>query len=1283
MPRLKKITLDADSGKAIESPTNPRLARKPVFYSGETVAVDVNLLELTPNSDGTSSYSEVKPSGSNQVFMRLGTTTTLVAQGTDFSYVPPARYQATLGFTTAPAVQIPLTIQTDQVPTVAPVFEVVNFSKAVTTATSAFGAVTALLRAVMSQTVVPAVTVPVPIELPDAFRYPGMEVFVAGTAITFSAAVNSPVSAGFSVTTSADSVSAIAITRAGSGYPDGTYSLTLTGGTVTTAAQATCVASGGSIISVTIVTGGSGYVTKPAASLFTPDRSITAVYPSIIRATINDRPRFHWHRPAGTNTVVTLSCTVPTSTSTPVTAASPVVRMEYVATDSEGMPLWEINLVSGGYGYLTVPAVSAPAHTVSARRRTTTASVAGNDLIVSVTYDNDAIATAEDGSLIPGSDPYHLALSGPYYDRGLNTVDGRGPFPNGVLGAEFRSGTYSLITNGNTPSGQAKVAMLPAARGSLGRSVLGYGIATQNNFLRLAYEPNQLTAQKMRELAGRSFICAVIPQREPNLPASVSTVNALNETAPDRYAIVRVTLRDYPGGFPDYYVGQTYYASSGSQTIAVTQGLLSPEGTGTPSFAPGGGFFEPTIEFLDYGKGYKTPQFVGTNAHQRFSYNLRVLSGLKPGYVIDETPGGRTVTAVTTGSLDTDSFIQTAYSERATVVTQQGEQGIQTVVYNSGFGYQKAGYYVASQATSGGRIRYVEVINRPAGYGYGSWSCTVTGGGGSGAEIVLEYSAPARNPYSLDNNLSSLFNNMSGSYTARVVCAGSGYTSTPSIIAPGPSSQGNYTRSIVAGGSVYGLEYAFPSGTSTTKDNLDPTKAAFVVAKSRFLSSLGYEITPENSLSQTSLDENGRPYSSARTKVTRYYGCVCNGVYYKTKNITIKTLDIMRRGLQWVSTDPDNPVPNNFDLVDKCFEYEFPGPVYKYPLVIDESPEPYGTAEGFVIFTPVDVRRPSSSIRIFITKTGYGYVTKPSITIQAPPISGYYIKSVDIADGFGSVLPDFDGNRFYGVDPSSFVGAQALTGGGRQLLQKAVLYPNSGVPVNISYDQFGQTTNVVTGGYVCEISPSPIIGDDQYRLNVQELNFYNQRNYQYNHAQQLANNVPAAVERERIWQKYEGKKVHYVQRRDFSPAIYSTIPTVSAPTFSGCVITAVTVVCQGYWYSKETATITNLDPTGSGAVITVSEVKNGKITKVQISEGGALFSDNPQIIVSQPTDNPADTPSNFGFKNNLPISSVSAASVLADKESADVLLEVYEVDGANQNVMAQLPVTLTKRVSSV
>ena len=760
---------------------------------------------------------------------------------------------------------------------------------------------------------------------------------------------------------------------------------------------------------------------------------------------------------------------------------------------------------------------------------------------------------------------------------------------------------------------------------------------------------------------------------------------------------MRVTFRPHRSGFAEYHVGQSYLLQTPDGVETVVAGILSPEPQGDGSvpaakFAPGGAFFEPVIEFLDYGKGYKTAEAVGPQALRQFSYNLRVLSGLRPGYVIDDTPGARTVTAVTTGIVGADSFIPTALSERATVITLDAGASIQTIVDRPGFGYQQAGYFSAASVTIGGVVRSVQLINRPAGYGFGTYDCTVSGGSGSGAQVkfIVGRRADVGGPTGATNL------GYTTTFTATVVCGGSGYTSAPQITAPTPGYTGVARTNVTVGGNLTGQSYFYDE-----KINRGTYQVTDIRINGNFNSSLGYEASPlplrpvTTGIFNAATQMFGSVYLTPRGFIKEaFLTVVCNGLKYRTRG-PVGVERNVERGINYnVSLDPEYPVPAGFTPLSAEFEYDLPGDVVTYPLQFTESPEPGGTAEGFVVFTGGIAQNETfagetkaKSYRVFLTKTGYGYVTKPAITVQAPPIAGYYINSVQVATTFGTPLADFDGNQFAtNALPTQRSGDKS----------QAVLYAFSGIPHGTE-EYFGQ---LFPAYYACTVTPSPIVGAETVALACGVLRFAFARTSGFpNHDAQVRNNVGFAVAREKIWQEMEGKKVFYagvgVQRetviagqtvRSFNKvknyAIYATPPTVSAPTFPGAAITAVTVVCQGYYYTKDSAILSDQDATGSQAVLQVDEVKRGRITRVSLKEGGALYSNTPKIVFTEPGLNPADIPSEGGVKNNMTITVASANTVLGSADAADALLELYEVEGANQQVTAQIPVTLARRVSS-
>ena len=119
--------------------------------------------------------------------------------------------------------------------------------------------------------------------------------------LNLTASLNNPQGATFQVTQSGGIVITISSVLVGSGYPDGTYQLSFSGGTTagTVTASASVVASGGKITSINIQNGGSGYSSAPAANLFTPDKSLLLITPTNqISPSVNNTSLFSWYAPS-------------------------------------------------------------------------------------------------------------------------------------------------------------------------------------------------------------------------------------------------------------------------------------------------------------------------------------------------------------------------------------------------------------------------------------------------------------------------------------------------------------------------------------------------------------------------------------------------------------------------------------------------------------------------------------------------------------------------------------------------------------------------------------------------------------------------------------------------------------------------------------------------------------------------------------------------------------------------------------------------------------------------
>lgn len=142
---------------------------------------------------------------------------------------------------------------------------------------------------------------------------------------------------------------------------------------------------------------------------------------------------------------------------------------------------------------------------------------------------------------------------------------------------------------------------------------------------------------------------------------------------------------------------------------------------------------------------------------------------------------------------------------------------------------------------------------------------------------------------------------------------------------------------------------------------------------------------------------------------------------------------------------------------------------------------------------------------------------------------------------------------------------------------------------------------------------------------------------------------------------------------------YLNSATVSVVTPIGNVISSVSITCQGSYYGGDNATFVLLDANGSGASL-VPVVSAGKITGVSVLSKGYGFGDSPDIIFDIPAVIPAISVPLNAIVKDFNITTASANAILSTATQKDILMEVYETDGTNEQVVAQATVSLAKRV---
>jgi hypothetical protein len=143
---------------------------------------------------------------------------------------------------------------------------------------------------------------------------------------------------------------------------------------------------------------------------------------------------------------------------------------------------------------------------------------------------------------------------------------------------------------------------------------------------------------------------------------------------------------------------------------------------------------------------------------------------------------------------------------------------------------------------------------------------------------------------------------------------------------------------------------------------------------------------------------------------------------------------------------------------------------------------------------------------------------------------------------------------------------------------------------------------------------------------------------------------------------------------------YVTAPSISVPTPFGNVIKSITISCRGSFYEPQTALFSINDSIGSGVSLGLPILSSGGIELIPVIAGGFGYSNTPAIQFSAPTE-PIKNPLEASFvEGDFNITTASANAILSTATQRDILMEVYETDGTNEQVVAQATVSLAKRV---
>ena len=381
-----------------------------------------------------------------------------------------------------------------------------------------------------------------------------------------------------------------------------------------------------------------------------------------------------------------------------------------------------------------------------------------------------------------------------------------------------------------------------------------------------------------------------------------------------------------------------------------------------------------------------------------------------------------------------------------------------------------------------------------------------------------------------------------------------------------------------------------------------------------------------------------------------------------------------------------------------------------YPATVVTRPGRFGTQYligdgGFGYYEP-----PSAIISSLPVATG-GIVTTARLTnipqaygdgqydctIQSPSVGTAANIKLIIEDGVGRAVI-FDGGAGYTSAPIVTAPAPNLRTGiveraivtnkpqGYQIDKTYLLQTDSSpatggnCSLTLTNTQNGYVVQIVEGGFGYSSSPAVTAPSPDQPQGV--INFIQTTTQGQGYANGTYDcNIQAAPSGGKTpkvaFQKDSTRGTFIVTEQGYG---YTTAPIVSVATPFGNIINSITITCGGSYYKNESIGIKVNDGTGTDLVLNMPTICGGIVKSILVSNKGYGYSDTPTIVFDAPQI-PLPTALQLSqVEGDLNITVASANAILSTSTQKDILMEVYETDGTNEQVVAQATVSLAKRV---
>lgn len=1243
----QELFLDVSSGRFLDGESNIPTS-KPIVYSNEERSVVINVLQVKKNV-----VDKRQPSANSKYKARLGTASNLLANGLPASTAPIETIRATATLVTAPSQQAKATgiiysytgvtasvsASITTFPVVTGIFNATIFSQASVTAT-----ITASIATPVPSIITKGLLVDTP-KISDSFLINSQ--FIQSP-LSLATQLNSPVTATFTAEIFDNKLAKVNIVTKGVGYPDGSYSLSISSPNPTAATFSATVVSG-VVTTISIVTGGSGYGAGPFNLVFgSTTGTIAAATASSLNGSINQITITD----GGTNYTSAPNVTLATPSS--LTAIAQVVAI--------GGRIQSIVITSGGLGYTNAPTVTLfrPAKAIERAGKTFIyLGVKGqNTNEVNLIFPNpDDLSTPAQESKPSGTIKW---VSEGNWELNI-TSTGYGYTSQVDLSFDPIFVYLPISSYGSLSPLGGLVSSTKEAGGGRVRGC-SQPIVTEFQTELTQYSPGALRFNKTNPLL-LQWICGS------------SRINDFNARL---FQSLQGDLTATPNG-----IINSNNSCSKTLNSRFFYSTISQDLDGIGGVAPGSSldtekFYDPTfrnnandlsIKSIGFDSGrseaFDETWFPKTNL-------IKYLSS--PSQLLPEQNKALLPIRQTT---NIPSTVNIVFHSIGLEPSKRSESNPASIGPN----HQK---YVGKKARCA-----IVPSNRsfePTSYAVVEIECPQT----TQELVITAYSDNSEigwktyqyQPATIGKFFSFSYAN-GGRYTpiVRVLDAGAGYLSTYT---------GSYDLvelgSIRSGDVLFEtpsqVEYIFPKSVtqgflkSALSRDISVSTAQGGFATEYFLDYGGFGFTGESvNIGFKSVSTAAQVQGVSLTNIPKNYA---DGIYPCQVSTppgggTVAEIDLIVSrgissvavrfgGLGYTSAPIVTAVPPNLiggqvvgvTVLTAPRGYSINQPFY---LSIPTSPVANGNA---VVFFTID---DSGFITTNIENAGFGYASTDLVCTAPDP-------DLRLQNGFIQNLSLSNSPVGYVIGKSYDLNIQKSPQSGGTALAKLVRKNVSRYEIQISYAGAGYTSAPI-------VTAPPFDDINNYVYAVTASDFG--RGYAPGTYDATVTTAPIGGQTAKaVFVKEEsGNSYFNMQDSGFG---YLSAPQISVPTPAGNIISLISITCAGSFYADNNIETQITDAQGSGVELERPDIQAGAVAGIGIIKSGYGYSNFPKIQFNKPSAPVLTRVAPNQFAVDFNITTASANAILSTATQKDILMEVYETDGTNEQVVAQATVSLAKRV---